>query len=153
MKRRILKDILENWILTYYWPKAQIPSFFQYSNKVKDHFCWLRWNLYQISLCKIKGQLKTGKASMGVNQKKYNSDRKLNLRLYDNALQFCTAHNDTGGKHSKTWWFLCVYVLTEIGPLEKPRPFLLQDNITQKITLLSKITEEIYSYFIIFAFI
>lgn len=33
---------------------------------------------------------------MGVNQKKYNSDRKLNLRLYDNALQFCTAHNDTG---------------------------------------------------------
>ena len=39
---------------------------------------------------------------MGVNQRKYNSDRKLNLRLYDKALQLCTARNDTGENISKT---------------------------------------------------
>ena len=41
---------------------------------------------------------------MGVNQRKYNSDRKLNLRLYDKALQLCTARNDTGENISKTRW-------------------------------------------------
>lgn len=35
---------------------------------------------------------------MGVNQKKYNSDRKLHLRLYGEALQFCTAPTDTDEK-------------------------------------------------------
>lgn len=47
--------------------------------------------------------------------------------------------------------FVCVYTLTEMGPVEKQGPSLIYNNVTQKIILLSKtITEVDIFYYICF---